>query len=406
MKKIASMCALLATAGCTLQQATTEDAARDESPAQLGTLQQAIGPSYRHRAAGAVQVKVGNDLQLWVVVCDETGILQHRIKAGNGTWGSWINDAVRCNGVPSVGLWQQPSGPLPIAYYRNFDNVLMETTWTSATTQVTTSLSTYSGTQFGAASTDPVVAYFNLGSSEVSVVVGRVSDGLLYSLDFYSGAWHVVPVAGGSVSAPTSAVIPWSSNHIGTRRYLMLPAPGLFSSKVYRRLATGQPYEVLANVPTPDGPIVFGGVGPNCRDGCLMKGPDATQQRLQWRAMPQGTVTKWYHDITAFNILRIPPYIRTIGDPGYAYALAGSQYDQFYRFGFMADPLEMQNALPPFPPSTDAVLVSNVYAGSRYERDAFYTSALGGGRHELYYMSYNGSRNTFEDMGMDVIWGE
>lgn len=389
---------VLALAGC--------GGVEGESAVELGKAQEAVGPTYRDRGAGAVQVKVGSDLQLWVIVCGFNGTLQHRIKAGNGTWGSWINDAITCNGVPSVGLVPQPSGPLPVAYYRNFDNVLMETSWTSPTTQVTYNLSTYAGTQFGAASTDPVVAYFNLATSEISVVVGRASDGLLYSLDFYSGSWHVVSVAGGTVATPSSTIIPWSSSRLGGRRYLMLPAPGVFSRNVYRRVATGEPYELLASVPNPDGPISFGGVGDVCRDGCLMKvGPAANGQPLDWRTMPQGTVTKWYHEFFAFNVLDAAPVIRTIGDPGYAYALAGDHSNQFFRFGFMVDGIEMQNALTPHPPDTNTVLPANVYAGSRYERDAFYTSAIGVGGHELYYISYDGSKNTFEDMGMNVIWG-
>ena len=72
----------------------------------------------------------------------------------------------------------------------------------------------------------------------------------------------------------------------------------------------------------------------------------------------------------------------------------------------MVEDVEMQNCLTPYPPSTDTVLVSNVYSGSRYERDAFYTSYIGDGLHELWYMSYDGYRPTYKDMGLDVIWGE
>jgi len=148
---------------------------------------QAVNITWAKRGAAAVQVNRGAGNELWVLICDRaTGQLQHRIKRVDGTWGSWFNDQQSCTAAPSAAVWPLSDQPeVPVAYYRN-GNDLMETTWTSSNSSVTDNLST--GTSFGRLTSDLLadsqVTSFTTSTKQISLIAGRQSDGLLYSVDF------------------------------------------------------------------------------------------------------------------------------------------------------------------------------------------------------------------------------
>lgn len=356
------------------------------------------------RSSGSIQVKIGGELQLWVVVCGSDRYLAHRVKAGN-TWGAWIRDTdgaghyLSCSAAPTVGLWQETSQPYPVAYYSDKSSHLIETAWTSATDSISLDLSTYGATQFGEVASEPVVAYFDTANGEMSVIVGRVSDHTLYTLDSYDGAWHLNPIAGGGLW-PTRQVTPWSSTHVGQNRYLSVRV-GDAEFEIYRRTATSSPYTLLARIPNATSPISFTGPNLQCRDGCLMM-VAYDQQTIHWRLMARGTITSWPHQMIAWDLLETVPTNRANGDPLMSYANAGVGSDGVFRFGLTDDDVQASNLPNKWNSLFDMPL--NVYSGSRYERDAFYSSPTYDGN-ELYYVSFDGTHNTFTDMGKTILLG-
>jgi hypothetical protein len=360
----------------------------------VASTQQAVVTNLRQRAASAAQLRINGDLQEWVFACDTLGRLRHRVRYGDGTWGGWRNHGHSCSGPPTVAVYLDADGnEMPVAYYTS-GFALMETGWTSASSSSTVNLSTYTG--LGTVNTDPVVSYYNKSNGDVSVLIATFPDGELHSLDFYAGRWH------------KSFVLDWPGDDLEVffswrtqpGSYFLLSTGNV--SRAYKRTDPASAYTEVGRYT--GGGLAFGGRASNCRDtGCLTLW--TTDGKLRWGYMssqaPTTLVNTW---MTLFS----GPKIRAGGDPGQAYLVGGGSanglpHDRLLAMHTFYD--TFQGGRASHIPTSEPSLVTNVYAGSRYERDAF---MAGGERtNRLMHLSVLGDDDhgivVTDDLGLDVI---
>jgi hypothetical protein len=176
----------------------------------LGESTQALNESAVDRQQVAAIVRMTpSENQLWVFACDSNNMMRRRVKYNNyrdpstSEWTSWftVGNGRTCASPPTLGKWEWngyvPGGFEAMgAYWRDLNNHLMEAWYNEDGTSMVTDLSDYLG--FGPIQGTPAVANISNTDSaakRISVAVIKAgAAGELYTLDFYSGSWHVKPI--------------------------------------------------------------------------------------------------------------------------------------------------------------------------------------------------------------------
>jgi hypothetical protein len=176
----------------------------------LGESTQALNESAVDRQQVAAIVRMTpNEDQLWVFACDSNNSMRRRVKHNHyrdpstSQWSSWftVGNGRSCASPPTLGKWEWngyvPGGYEAMgAYWRDLNNHLLEAWYNEDGTSMVTDLSDYLG--FGPIQGTPAVADISNTDSagkRISVAVVKAgAAGELYTLDFYSGSWHVKPV--------------------------------------------------------------------------------------------------------------------------------------------------------------------------------------------------------------------
>lgn len=361
----------------------------------LGSTQQAIINNLAERSVAAAQLRINGDLQEWVFACDKVGWLRHRVRYGDGTWGAWRNHGHLCSGPPTVAVYLDAAGnELPVAYYRMGLN-LKETVWTSSSSSSTVDLTQYLG-DFTIRS-EPVVSYYDKSNGDVSVLVMNFARRELVSLDWYDGSWHDTVV---TAEVPDRLQVFFSSR----------TAPKAFfsihtghESVAYKRTSPAAPYTVVGTYPNV---LSFGGLYESCRSlGCLMTW--YVTGELNWGLMKS---TQPAYTLNMWQPISSGPSIRAGGDPGQSYMVGSDGSNYNYRpnkqlLGLHTYYLEQSGTGGDAPaiPTCEPSLVTNVYAGSRYEKDAFI--AVGEGLNKLTHVYDSGYLNPSldtADLGLEI----
>jgi len=370
--------------------------------------QAAVGPSWARRGAAAVEVNRGNGGQeLWVVVCSDD-LLKFRIKKINGKWGSWTNTGAPCTATPSLAVWPTADSPeVPVAYFRN-NNALMEMTFLAADVWQLTNLSDYTG--FGElqfpGQMDPLVTYFDTVHKQIALLAWKRSDNLLYSIDYYSRKWHYTKVVGNVPG--TARTVPWFSKDAGENTYFSYPISRLHA--VFHRgdiVNAYEPWKILDNTNRVfEHLVTFGGLAQSCvTEGCAFTLNEEDDENGRYAPLTSGNPTWTQYWFKGYHFAA--PVGRHGGDPSIMFSFGGTRFSDenaLFMIDFKNNSI-VGNRSPPGPPNSLPVLPVNVYAGSQYEHDMFYTVDVGGKR-ALYYVSYDPSFNTwtFKDMGINVSY--
>jgi hypothetical protein len=343
---------------------------------------------------------MNGQLQLWVIVCERTTLkIHHRVRIGTGDWGSWVNDNLPCSAAPSLAPWRSRGNELPTAYYLNGKN-LMETSWTADGVPTgTTNLSTYI-TGLGNLLLDPVVSYFDVAAGKVSVLAWRQADSSKFtSLDFYNGAWNMrhYPLP---ADVSFSGITPFFSNNTaGVRHFitggLTLARTGNFA--YYRKTSDTAPWVKIWTFNQLPGTLRFGGSdSASCLTGCLRY--LGTDQQGKWSPIGNYDTTQW-NDI--FLRVATTPLGRPGGDLTDTFAPGvGRESTQVIDVGWDT----LTGAIAPGVPLSVPLPVSNVHAGSIYQRVAFFTLGDPEDLPRNLYEIYIGDFGRFEvrDMQRDV----
>jgi hypothetical protein len=360
----------------------------------LGSTEQAIIAVPAERSVAAAQLMIDGDLQEWVFACDTLGRLRHRVRYGNGSWGAWRNHNQACSGPPTVAVYTDAAGnELPIAYYRN-DLMLRETTWSSSSSSSSVDINQYIGIEHIAS--DPVVSYYDKSNGDVSLLVTDYDQGRdLHSVDYYAGSWHRYVVSTWSVDR---LQVFFSS---ATKPAAFLTMRTNNASVAYKRSSPDSPYTLVGTYSTVLG---FGGLYQSCKwNGCLMSW-DLTGM-LKWGLMKSQPPA---YTINMLSLLSSGPSMRAGGDPGQTYMVAGQSPDNrptrevLGLHAYYTDQMVTAGNAPAIP-TCEPSLVTNVYAGSRYEKDAFI--AVGEGVNRLTHVYASGYLNPSlftEDLGLDI----
>lgn len=391
------------------QQDAAVDGEAATSEAVGETRQEVVGPSWARYGAAAVEVNRGNGGQeLWVVACREDNLLAYRLKKIDGNWSSWTILGSRCTATPSLAVWRTATSPeVPVAYYRN-DNALMEMTFVAPNAVQLVNLSQLTG--FGAlqfpGQMDPKVSYFDTVHKQISVLAWKQSDNMLYSVDFYSGNWHYRQVEG-NIPA-TARTVPWFSKRAGENSYFSYPIGTLHT--VFHRGDIIEPYRLWKVIDDTNlnsqHLVTFGGADASCAtSGCAFTVAFGNHTTSKYTPLSPGS-SSWTNQWLQGYIVDAP-VSRHGGDPNLMFSfggLNGADTDKLFLLDLGRQRFSA-TAAAPSPFNTLPVLPDNVYDGSKYENDMFYTRDVGGKR-ALYYAHYDPPTHawSFKDMGLNVTY--
>jgi hypothetical protein len=335
----------------------------------VGKIKSSLEEGGGGRPAGSIAVTMNGQLQLWVIVCERTTLkMHHRIRIGTGNWGSWVNDNLPCSAAPSLAPWRSRGNELPTAYYLNGKN-LMETTWRANGDLTTVNLSTHIA-GLGDMLLDPVVSYFDVAAGKVSVLAWRRADSSKFtSLDFYNGAWHMrhYPLP---ANVSFSHITPFFSENTGSVRHFItggLTPAGTGNFAYYRKTTdAGSWLKIWTFNDLPNMLTFGGGDSDSCLTGCLTY--MSSDRRGKWSPIGNYDTSQWNEIFLAMSVTTTP-LGRPGGDLTDNFAPGEEVPTQIIDLGWNV----LAGTNTPGVPLSVPLPVSNVHAGSIYERVAFFT---------------------------------
>lgn len=362
----------------------------------LGSTQQPVITALAERSVAAAQLRIDGDLQEWVFACDKLGRLRHRVRYGDGTWGAWRSHNHACSGPPTVAVYLDAAGnEMPVAYYRD-GLILRETTWTSSSSSSSVDLNQHIGITY--ITSDPVVSYYNKSNGDVSLLVTDFGEGTdLHSVDYYAGRWHRSVVS----SQRGDRIQVFFSSRTQPAAFLTLRSGN--GSKAYKRSSPDSPYTLVGTYSLALG---FGGLYESCKwNGCLMAWYRTGE--LVWGLM-KSTPPAYLFDL--WEPIASGPSIRAGGDPGQSYMVGADRFLEYRPRNALlgVNPYYEEQMVtggkPGDIPTCEPSLVTNVYGGSRYEKDAFI--AVGEGLNKLTHIYDSGYLNPSldsADLGLEIM---